>query len=598
MANLKKIRKNKTIKKSLGGWLEDNKGGVMQTVLGAGMMAIPGMQTMGAGMLLKGGSELLGGGQDETTNNYKSPVSKQSQTYQIAEGGMDLTKYEGNTHEEGGIPLGDTGIEVEDGETRVGDMIHSDAITVTKPILKRYSDILKKKDMGKTISTVVKNRNKPFEKRKGDEWNDKAQALVMEPLNSMSGELSEIYNIAKGMNQMAGGGKLPKTGAPIQLPGVDFVGQRKQSPALNEMAAEVKKWASVTPRSGFTVLNSSYQTMPDGTRQGLGHKMDRYIDAMDEKGNSTYYSQEEWDALYPNNPTRQLKTQRGGGKIPSKALKLLGKGRMHTRKESNNFMYEAEGGFDLTDGGNAPIVGSAIGLLGSMMTPAEEVKYEQMRFTPTQTTALSADPGISKIKQSFGDSKASLRRLNPRGYLSSMNQLAAKEAEAIGDYSGNISNANVESANRAAIYDSQNRIRVDSTNAQIGMQEAEANAANRGMKKTATNAYLNNLATQIGQKAADDKAYDMQDKYQKGMLEVYNKYADLSKPIPSDNEEIKSTSSYDAFKHADMNLESESFDEAPIPGTYFFNKQTGMMEKRKYSGPLNRLRTYKKFKTY
>jgi hypothetical protein len=154
-----------------------------------------------------------------------------------------------------------------------------------------------------------------------------------------------------------------------------------------------------------------------------------------------------------------------------------------------------------------------------------------------------------------------------------MNQLAAKEAEAIGEYSGNIDMANSESQNRASIYDSQNRIRVDSTNAQIAMQEAEANAANRGMKKTTTNAYLNNLSTQLGQKSADDKAYKMQEEYQKGMLDVYNKYADMSKPIRDPLE---------------SNFES----------TWRRNPETGVMEKKAFGGPLNRLRTYKKFKTY
>lgn len=72
-------------------------------------------------------------------------------TYQ---NGGELIQYEGNTHQNGGIPLGNTGNEVEDNETNFDDYIFSDALKVNKQLVEEYS--LPKKSIGKTFADVSK----------------------------------------------------------------------------------------------------------------------------------------------------------------------------------------------------------------------------------------------------------------------------------------------------------------------------------------------------------------------------------------------------------------------------------------------------------
>ena len=101
------------------------------------------------------------------------------------------------------------------------------------------------------------------------------------------------------------------------------------------------------------------------------------------------------------------------------------------------------------------------------------------------------------------------------------------EAEAIGDYTENTTARNAGMKNQSAMLDSQNRSRLSMMNADIGMREAEANAANRGAKKSVTDMYLNNMFTQFGQKSRDDKSYASQENYNNRMLEIYQERNDI-----------------------------------------------------------------------
>lgn len=72
-----------------------------------------------------------------TLNNYA--VNPTGATFQL---GGNLTEYQGLPHEQGGIPLGNTGNEVEDGETRWQDYIFSDEIKYNKNM--SFADMSKK----------------------------------------------------------------------------------------------------------------------------------------------------------------------------------------------------------------------------------------------------------------------------------------------------------------------------------------------------------------------------------------------------------------------------------------------------------------------
>jgi hypothetical protein len=224
---------------SVGGWLKDNIGNIAKTGAGVGTMFMPGAQGVGAGLIAGGVGDMMSSGQeDEISQIYKPALSKSKQIYDnvVAEGGMNLkrlsqrTDYKGEQHNQGGINL-PIGAQVEDGESRTGDIVHSDKIKITKPIMKRYGGKvpLRKGDLGRSVADVVKSRDKRFEKRSGDEWNDQARKISQMPFEEMSNELSQIYDIAQGMqsdiseypgdmpDKKQGGGKLSKKKANIML---------------------------------------------------------------------------------------------------------------------------------------------------------------------------------------------------------------------------------------------------------------------------------------------------------------------------------------------------------------------------------------------
>lgn len=548
--NTSDMKKNKYQQMDLGGWLKDtavpwvkeNKEGLIgyaKVGVGAALTATGIAAPVGMSLMASGASDMIGeitdgNSQDEIATPYKQRVGKASQQYQTARGGLNLngmTKYNGNKHEQGGIPLGGLGVEVEDGEVRTGDMIHSDSIKITKPMLKRYGNLLKKTDLNKSVADVVKSRNKKFEKRKGDELNDKAQAMLMMPFEEMSDELSQIYEMAQDMNkQMAMGGKVPK-GKPIMLDGAEVTAMRprtKPVASINPVSQQLSEFKSQISHGGWDYVPDTDAWMNFNKRDQAGKPLQMQADQF-EQANPNMMVQANYRNLY--------KSRKAGGSINPKALQLLRKGTYRSKSGSNPYLYEpikkAAGGADiaafLSDGGNAPIIGSGIGMLQNALTPVEKVKYDQMRYTPTEVNKVSSQSGINQIRRGYGNAKADLRRLNPSGLLNRYGQLAASEAESVSDYATQTDQINAQTQNQASVYDSQNRVRVNAQNQQVSVAEAEANAANRAMKKSTGEAYFNNMTTQIGQKSRDDKMMNEQSRQFDEMQKIRQGYLDLSK---------------------------------------------------------------------
>jgi hypothetical protein len=397
---------------SFGGWLKNNVGSIAQTAIGGAMVASGIGAPIGMGLIGSGASGMLGSigegkEQDEISKVYQPAISKSRQLYDtaVAEGGGDLkrlsrrTDYKGQSHAGGGIDIGIA--EVENGESRTGDIVHSEKIKITPEIMKAYGGKVpfKKGDIGKSVSSLVKRSDNRFEKRSGDEWNDQARKVSQLPFEEMSDELSQIYEL-----------------------GIDF--------------------------------------QPD-------------------------------------------------------------------KKADGGFLNNAKD--FINDPGNASIIGSGIGLITNILRKPEKVKYQQAKFTPTNFTAMNTEASIGAIKRSYGDTKERLRRLNPRSYMNNLANIGASEAETIGDSVSKIGLANTQGMNEASMMDSQNISRLSMFNSQVGMQEAEANAANRGRRQTAIDANMNNLFTQMGQKSRDDKMTAMQEKNMQQNYEIQKGYQDIWK---------------------------------------------------------------------
>jgi hypothetical protein len=468
-------------KKATGGWL---KGAVGGATSGAGMGAMFGPVGIGigaaAGALLGGISS--GNEEDEISQIYKPAVSKSKQLYDttLAEGGMNLktlskrTDYKGPSHVGGGIDL-PIGAQVEGGESRTGDIVHSKKIKLTPAMMMAYKGRvpLKKRDLGKSISDIVKSRDKKFEGRTGDEWNDTARKISQMPFEDMSNDLSQMYDMAEGNvnNMMAGGGKIHKV-----------MGEFKRG----KLHSGSKRGPLVTSRKQAIAIAISE----------------------DEKN-------------------------KGAGGL-----------------DLSSFINET---------GNAPIIGSAIGTITNILRKPEKVDYEQARYIPSEFTPMNTEAGINNIRRSFAGTRERLRRLNPRGYMNTIANIGAAEAETIGSNVSQIGMQNTQSLNQSRMFDSQNRSRMQMFNAQQAQQEAEANAANRGARKTAIDANLNNTFTMMGQKARDTKLYTMQEKNQGDYMDLQKKYLDIwrdankNKPPTS----IDNTDFLNGLTPEDYNIQSD-----------------------------------------
>lgn len=127
------------------------------------------------------------------------------------EEGGNLTQYNGMPHEMGGLPLGNTGNEVEDGETRNGDFIFSERIKLPWNKKRSFADESKRiegkyKDReGDKFATEAKQRELDILKEKQEVHKQKMQAK-MQKMQEMIGS---TYAYGGKMRYQTGGGLDP-----------------------------------------------------------------------------------------------------------------------------------------------------------------------------------------------------------------------------------------------------------------------------------------------------------------------------------------------------------------------------------------------------
>lgn len=466
---VKRLTPKKTVIYADGGWLKENAGTIGGIVGGGlGMIGGPGLSmALGAAGSAVGGMIEGEGGPEELAEDYMIPSSLSKQHYQRAAGGGDLTEYVGPRHEEGGIQLGGLPVEVEGGETRTNNMMHSDRHKITKADIKMYP-VLKKSDKGKTMAQITKREHKKFEKRKWDELNDNAAEIAMMPFEQISDDLA---------------------------------------PEMGTVAAQ---------GGDITALKA---------REILGHGQIR------------------------------------GRAITDKQRRFFGaKSKME------------DGGDMSAIGKYAPLITSGMDMVGAMIGGPEEVDYGNVGFTPTKREYVSAEPGIQRIRRTFGNAESKLRKYNPGRYMARMGDLASRESDAVTGQSANIQAINAQTANRANLTDVSMANKANLFNKQIGIAEAEANAANRGVNKSRISGNLANIGTISGQMARDDRLFDAQENYNQQMFD----YMREKDEYMYGNPETVSSGAYPQMAESDFmtNLPMEAFQIDGMPINVDPNLQT------------------------
>lgn len=129
-----------------------------------------------------------------STNPYGNSVA-------YAMGGpLNITNYQGPTHEQGGIALGNTGNEVEGGEVKVGDFIFSNRLTVDGK--QTFADVAKKiqaKYKDKTDNITLSTMNRELEQLAQRQEQMKQQAQQVQQSIAQGGQ--QVQAMQQGVPQ-------------------------------------------------------------------------------------------------------------------------------------------------------------------------------------------------------------------------------------------------------------------------------------------------------------------------------------------------------------------------------------------------------------
>ena len=159
-----------------------------------------------------------------------------------------------------------------------------------------------------------------------------------------------------------------------------------------------------------------------------------------------------------------------------------------------------------------------------MLTGPETVDYGRTSFVPTKINYIDAEPGVKRVRRTFGSAESKLRKYNPGRYLARSADLASREAEAVTDVAGNVQAQNVRAANRASALDARSATRVNMFNKQVGIREAEANAANRAAHRSRISGDLSNIGTMFGQMSRDEKLETANQEYNQRYFDLLEGY--------------------------------------------------------------------------
>jgi hypothetical protein len=237
---IKKYRKDDDLTKyDFGGWIQDNKQGVIggaKVLGGVGAMFIPGLQGVGIGLMASGGADIateIGNDQAAKKQESMASLNKTLNTpsgnpmlskVMMAEGGgkisynqpnmqQSVTTFKGPSHENGGIALTGVSAEVEGEETmsnETGKVVHSKAFKITKRDAKNYG--LLSSAIGKTPAEYS-NKIESMFKRENDKYENKEKNRFLTSLENYStekGKANQMMKYGGSLTKMEVGGSLDK----------------------------------------------------------------------------------------------------------------------------------------------------------------------------------------------------------------------------------------------------------------------------------------------------------------------------------------------------------------------------------------------------
>jgi hypothetical protein len=190
----------------------------------------------------------------------------------MMEDGGPLTHYKGNTHDNGGIPLGEK-VEVEDGETRIGDFIFSNNIKYNKKM---------------TYASKSKKIEKQYSKRDNDPLTDSALKRDLEDLAQEQENTKMMTNSRErlktlmmkygGRLKMDPGGEIPEGSLKMDSSYATLMKPKKPKGKFADIFTDANNFLSSNPNAfkEETLKNQKPESLINGPSlanlgvQGLG----------------------------------------------------------------------------------------------------------------------------------------------------------------------------------------------------------------------------------------------------------------------------------------------------------------------------------------
>jgi len=472
-----------------------------------------------------------------------------------------LMQLKGPKHEEGGIQF-TPDAELEGDESVYKDIVNSDRIKITKEIATKYG--LPKVAINKTPAEYSDLIEKNYKGREVDPFAQTGKEMELNNLAKMSSEIAEQYKSNANEYAIGGGLKATRAKNPITLKsvfvdptnnfinsafntrlgeGIDYTGQYQNNQYVDP-STPYTDWKDPNYLSQDNILQRNrelYNNKINRNKYGLESRsrLDRYttkdipikgkvnLPTVVNPSGPNVDNFAEGQILNIKDPTRINLT--GNPFEPFKVPNIV-----KPDVTPNTLMKSTLPNIKSTDIKNIPDVSKeisgtdilglaplAMGAFQAARTSAEgydKVKLGRIHAEDYNPEFIDPKYQLDQVSDAFATGNEQMNQVSRKDFLRRRIQSATEEAKTKSGVLGQVSAANIQMLNQSKQINNQNRMNADRVNLEVGMQEENINAANKGAWQTARDYQLNNLASMAGEYARDQKLTDANETYNDRMF--------------------------------------------------------------------------------
>jgi len=475
-------------------------------------------------------------------------------------GNEELMQLEGPKHEQGGIQF-TPDAELEGGESVYKDVVNSDQIKITKEIANQYG--LPKSAINKTPAEYSNLIEKNYKGREVDPFAQTSKEMELNNLAKMSTELAELYkqNTQQDqVSQMRYGGKLkygiggyddpkmnydnPNGPSYINQVLMNMMNRQKTrlDPMLNQYGVDTKNTEDYFDDSGrhmrrfkqpnnntniepFTIYNKGPIRLPEisNNNKNTSNNVVSNLQTNYKLPDLSYNAPD--DYMNVQSDFGSLINNKQSNVKFSNSLDDPNSSLFNPTKSKENSISGLKSSSTNNTGNTLnSILGAvpmAINAYQSARTAKEgydKVKLARMHTEPFNPEFIDPSYQLQQVGDTFATANESMDQQSRTDYLRRRIQSATEESKVKSGILGQVAGVNTQMLNQAKQYNIQNQSNVDRTNIEVGLQEENINAANKGTWQTSRDYQLNNLGSMIGEYARDRRLTNANEDYNDRMF--------------------------------------------------------------------------------